>query len=190
MDDVRIPRVVVGVSGSTASVKAVRWAARMAGALDGQLRVVLAWRPERVAMYAPGGQPSVDEERSRAIKRLDATMGAVFDPAPPGDVVTEIVTGAAERVLIDRSAGADLLVIGSALSPGAPGHLVGPVVRACIGRARCPVVVIGPHGVPGTLDPFGAHLTSRASAPQLAGAGSASGREATGEALVAMLARG
>lgn len=190
MDDVRTPRIVVGVSGSTASVNALRWAARMAGALDGQLRVVLAWRPERVAGYAPGGQPTVDEQRSRAIDRLDAATGDVFDPAPSGDVVTEIVTGPAELVLIDRSVGADLLVIGSALSPGAPGHLVGPVVRACIGRARCPVVVIGPHGVPGTLDPSGAHLTSRAPAAAHAGTGSAPGHQVAGEALVAVLARG
>lgn len=157
MDDVGVPRILVGVSGSMASVQALRWAARMSELLDGQLRVVLAWCPERVATYAPGGRSTPDEQRSRAIERFNAAMRAVFGQEPPDDVATEIAPGAAELALIDRSAGADLLVIGSARSNTAPGHLVGPVVRACIGQACCPVVVIGPRGVPGNLDPRGTH---------------------------------
>lgn len=156
MDDVRVPRIVVGVSGSMASVQALRWAACMSELLDGQLHVVLAWCPERVAMYAPRGRSTPDEQRSRAIERLNVAMRAVFGQEPPNAVATEIATGSAELALVSRSAEADLLVIGSAKSKTAPGYLVGPVVRACIGQARCPVVVIGPRGVAGNLDPRGA----------------------------------
>ena len=64
------------------------------------------------------------------------------DPAPAG-VVVELAEGVPERVIVDRSARADLVVLG--LSD--PAWLVmpsaGPVVRACLEHAACAVVVVG-----------------------------------------------
>ncbi len=50
--------------------------------------------------------------------------------------------GLAARVLLDRCAGADMLVLGT--SGDVPGGMrsAGPVIRACLRRAPCPVVVI------------------------------------------------
>jgi nucleotide-binding universal stress UspA family protein len=58
------------------------------------------------------------------------------------EVHVEEVDGLAARVLLDRCAGADMLVLGT--SSDVPGALrsAGPVIRACLRRAPCPVVVI------------------------------------------------
>jgi universal stress protein family protein len=57
-------------------------------------------------------------------------------------VHVEEVDGLAARVLLDRCAGADMLVLGT--SGDVPGAVrsAGPVIRACLRRAPCPVVVI------------------------------------------------
>jgi hypothetical protein len=66
-------------------------------------------------------------------------------PELPAELSAELVRGIPERVLIDRSAEADLLVLGSG-TPSAAGRPVGPVVRACLHRAQCPVVVVSAPG--------------------------------------------
>jgi len=52
-----------------------------------------------------------------------------------------------ERALVDSSAAADLLVLGSESGLTA-GRSAGPVIRACLSRAYCPVVVISPETYP------------------------------------------
>jgi nucleotide-binding universal stress UspA family protein len=59
----------------------------------------------------------------------------------PGEVATELTEGGAGRTLVDVSADADLLVLGSG-SPAA--ESVGPVIRACLSHAHCPVVIVRP----------------------------------------------
>ena len=55
---------------------------------------------------------------------------------------TEVVDGLAARVLLDRAAGADMLVLGTASDTTGALRSAGPVIRACLRRASCPVVVI------------------------------------------------
>jgi nucleotide-binding universal stress UspA family protein len=66
-----------------------------------------------------------------------------FGPELPAEISAEVVQGAAERVLIRQSAEADLLVLGSPAPPAPAGRSVGSVIRACLHRAQCPVVVVG-----------------------------------------------
>jgi len=66
----------------------------------------------------------------------------------------------AERVLVDLSAGADLLVLGSA-SGLTDGRSIGPVIRGCLSRAHCPVVVVGPEGPPGSEPDYLDRMTAR-----------------------------
>src|SRR2546430_7703887 len=65
-------------------------------------------------------------------------------PGRPAGLDTELAEGTPERVLISRSATADLLVLGTQHSQNAAGLSVGPVIRTCLIRARCPVVVVSP----------------------------------------------
>lgn len=142
METGTIPTVVVGVSGSRASAAALRWAADEARRRDARLHVVLCWSAPARAYYAPqrGQRRGGGREYSR---QLAATVRDILDGHGPRGLTTEVVEGPAERALVAESAGADLLVLGAA-SSGQAGLAVGPVVRACLSRARCPVVVVGP----------------------------------------------
>jgi nucleotide-binding universal stress UspA family protein len=55
-----------------------------------------------------------------------------------------VTEGLAARVLLDHAGGAELLVLGSAAALAGP-HTPGPVARACLRHARCPVVVVSTH---------------------------------------------
>jgi len=134
--------IVVGVSGSEASAAALRWAADEARRRHATLRVVRSWDAEFTAPYAAGGDLSRGQQREAACAELWAQMVTAFGPACPAGVVIELAEGVAERTLVDRSAGADLLVLGSASAGPGTGRSIGPVVRACLSRAQCPVVVV------------------------------------------------
>jgi len=64
------------------------------------------------------------------------------DPVPGVQVRTEVVEGLAARILLDRSDGADMLILGTASDNEDALRSAGPVIRACLRRALCPVVVI------------------------------------------------
>jgi nucleotide-binding universal stress UspA family protein len=114
--------------------------------MDAQLKVVLIWNVEPRAYYAPSISPGDYERRQeRAAARLTATERAVLGSMPHDSVVTMVCQGMPERALVEESAGADLLVLGSA-SGVVSGRAIGPVIRACLSHAHCPVVVVGPEG--------------------------------------------
>ncbi len=149
-----LPRIVVGVGGSAGSFAALRWALREAGLRRARLQIVRAWedRAKRVAPYAPGAsQGNAQEEDRRAeVARLEEAARSAVSPAPPVPVAVQTSEGLAARVLLDHAAGAELLVLGSA-SNSTPGG-IGPVARACLRNAPCPVVVVNAAmtGLPAT----------------------------------------
>ena len=137
------PTIVVGVDGTRASLAALQWAADEARRRGAGLRVVHGWDREFYAPYAPPEDAwSRAQHQADATASLTAQLGAVFGPDLPDTVSAEIAEGIAERILVDRSAGADLLVLGSASGPPAAGRAIGSVTRACLRRAFCPVVVV------------------------------------------------
>jgi nucleotide-binding universal stress UspA family protein len=156
----RQPVVLVGVGGSGAATSALIWAAREAGRRAARLRVVQAWQAgPRRALYAgtAGGRAGLPSQAAAA-RRLAADVRAALGDAAGIDLVTEVLEGAPERVLAGASAGADLLVLGTGrqspvaqVDPLIVDRPVGPVIRACLSRARCPVVIIGPAAA-GELD--------------------------------------
>jgi nucleotide-binding universal stress UspA family protein len=139
--------IVVGVTGSVASAAALSWAADEAKRRRARLRVVRVWEQEHRAYYAAAVSPlsrEVCEEAAR--HELAATLHAVLGEDLPVYLSAEVCEGDAERVLADESAGADLLVLGSASGCG-PGHPAGPVIRTCLSHAHCPVVVVSPEAL-------------------------------------------
>ncbi len=140
------PVIVAGVSGSPASARALRWAAGEARRRQGRLKVVLAWRGQARALYAPSPVPDdLAARQQRARDGLAATVRAVLGADLAAEVATEVTESNPERALVDSSSGADLLVLGTA-SGQLAGRSIGPVVRTCLSRAHCPVVVVGPEG--------------------------------------------
>jgi nucleotide-binding universal stress UspA family protein len=141
-------RIVVGVKRSASSLGALRWAAAEARLRHATLYVVHAWEPAaRRASYAIlGDSPAGGQERLRAKDNLAAIMRAAFGTEVPVGMTAEIAEGMAERVLVDRSRDAGLLVLGAAAGAaagaGATRRPAGPVIRACMRSARCPLVII------------------------------------------------
>jgi nucleotide-binding universal stress UspA family protein len=65
------------------------------------------------------------------------------DRYPGITVRAEVAEGLAARVLLDRAAGADMLVLGRTYHGPEHNRGAGPVIRACLRSATCPVVAIG-----------------------------------------------
>lgn len=134
-----VRRIVVGVDGTAESAAALRWACREAALRRAEVHAVHVREAPcySMASYAVPGQGypgDVDVDIMWQSMLADVTAGVL--------VRTEVADGLAARVLLERCAGADMLVLGTnADIPGA-GWSPGPVVRACLHRAPCPVVVI------------------------------------------------
>jgi nucleotide-binding universal stress UspA family protein len=152
-------RILVGIDGSPASVAAVRWAGREAQ-LRGMRVHVVHVRDQQLPTphYAP--QPRAGEP-GQAGPAAGETLQAVVDEAlgtqPSAGVQVELADGLPARVLIDRSVGAEMLVLGStsrdqSSGPAAPPVQrrtpLGPVARDCLHAAPCPVVVVRSGAAP------------------------------------------
>jgi nucleotide-binding universal stress UspA family protein len=139
----RRPRIVVGVDESPASLAALRWAAREAELRGTGLEVVHAWERTRwrVAPYASHIRPqSGDEDRAAAGARLEGAVRTMLGSASLIPFTVEVTDGLATRVLLDRAAGAELLVLGGVVSSGR--DAIGPVARDCLRHPPCPIVVV------------------------------------------------
>ena len=135
-----VRRIVVGVDGSVESVAALRWAFREAPMRGAEVQVVHV-REERCHSLASYAVPALAEDDvSIDIDDLVRTVQA--DQAPGVQARVEKVDGLAARVLLDRCAGADMLVLGTSGDGPEGRRSAGPVIRACLRRAPCPVVVI------------------------------------------------
>lgn len=138
---VRNGRVVVGIDGSARSVDALRWAAVEARARDADLDVVHGWRLPMMTlppMYSALPDMSTMEELGREV--LDA---ALAEPALVGlSVKPHLVRGAPASALLERAAGAGVLVVGTRGLGRVSGALVGSVSRQLLHHAPCPVVVV------------------------------------------------
>jgi nucleotide-binding universal stress UspA family protein len=139
-------RVVVGVDGSAESVAALMWACREASLRDAGVHAVLAVEAacHRVASYATPRNESQSQGSWGGAR--DVLRHAVTDASSrfPGlSVRAEVAEGLAARVLLDRTAGADMLVLGRTFHGPEHHRGAGPVIRACLRSASCPVVVIG-----------------------------------------------
>jgi nucleotide-binding universal stress UspA family protein len=136
-----VRRIVVGVDGSAESAAALRWACREASLRGAEVHAVHAREAPCHSMpsYAiPAQCQDSDSDADMDIMWRSALIGHV----PGVQVRTEVVDGLPARVLLERCAGADMLVLGTASDSAGALRSAGPVIRACLRRAPCPVVVI------------------------------------------------
>lgn len=140
-------RVIVGVDGSEPSKHALRWAQFIAHAAGSTLEAVAAWQ----TFGAPGWMgaawtimPTDWNPAQDANEMLTATIGEVFGEHPPAGLRLTVREGNAAQVLLQTSAGARMLVVGSRGHGGFSGLLLGSVSAACTHHATCPVLVV--HG--------------------------------------------
>jgi nucleotide-binding universal stress UspA family protein len=145
------PRIVAGIDGSESSVSALRWAIRQAGLTGATVDAVIAWHYPDLAVAGGYGMaagmfdPAYDF-RENAEKIVADAISSTLDPASDVPVRARVALGHAAQVLLDASAGADLLVVGSRGHGGFAEALLGSVSQHCVQHALCPVVVVrGPY---------------------------------------------
>jgi nucleotide-binding universal stress UspA family protein len=121
--------IVVGVDGSDASEHAIAWAAQEAVLGSHPLRLVLA----------VSGKPTSHEQGV-----LAAAEAAARAAAPPVEVETTLVSGAAASALLTEGKDAAYLVVGARGATGLSGLLLGSVALQLAQHASVPVVVARP----------------------------------------------
>lgn len=131
------PEVVVGSDGSQEAAAALRFAADHAAATSSGLLIITA-----TGENVPAGDGS-DRLLLAARKIAEEGRETIHRTHPQLDVVTVVEHGPAERALVNASAAARLVVVGTRGRGAFRGMLLGSVSQAVIDGARCPVAVIG-----------------------------------------------
>ena len=133
-------RVVVGVDGSEPARRALQWAAEEAERRGADLEVVHAWQPQLqpLGLVRAGVDRTSSEAYGKAV--LDAATSALGSRSLVVDPI--LVEGPSARRLVELSAGAALLVLGSRGRGGFTGLLLGSVSSQVLHHARCPLVLV------------------------------------------------
>jgi nucleotide-binding universal stress UspA family protein len=133
--------VVDGVDGSEPSQRALQWAPRYAAATGATVTAIHAWQVPplhaAVVMLLP-----TDEFAEAEQAVLDTAMERAEIAVPGVRAERRLIQGHPAKELIDQSADADLLVVGSRGLGGFAGSTLGSVSQLCVQNAACPVVVV------------------------------------------------
>jgi nucleotide-binding universal stress UspA family protein len=136
--------IVVGVDGSPASRTALIWAAAEAADHGADLVVLNVWEH---TLPPPAGSVSVSERyvpdpSQRTPEDLLNVIKEVLGEDPPLLVQPRLKQGNPAKVLIEESADADLLVVGTRGHGGFKGLVLGSVSQHLAAYAKCPVAVV------------------------------------------------
>lgn len=135
-------RYLVGVDGSEASVRALRWAVERAAKDGAVVEAVHTWH----VPYTAGAMGTIAFDVQMLADGARATLHEVIDLVDTSGLSTPVeatlVEGAAAPELIERSKDADLVVVGSRGHGGFVGLLLGSVSQQVASHAHCPVVIV------------------------------------------------
>lgn len=137
--------VVVGVDGSEPSRLALRFAIEDARRRQARLRVVAVYDTSSDAFIVAYGGPQVwmDNRPEIGRKMAERLIADELGEQPTDlDLTVEVRSGMAAAILIQLSADADLLVVGSRGHGGFRGLVLGSVSQQCVLHASCPVTVV------------------------------------------------
>lgn len=137
--------VVVGVSRTSRSPGALRWAVQEAAAHSGRVVAVRAWRPPNPQSTASTGKPPVVSQDRGSMERqetqqlaldLESVLGAEHQVQP------RLIRGKRLAVLLAAGAAADLLVVDAPRRGELPGSR--RLAVRLVQQAQCPIVVMPP----------------------------------------------
>ncbi|SEE70662.1 Nucleotide-binding universal stress protein, UspA family [Jiangella alba] len=143
--------IVAGIDGRPESEAALHWAVAAARARRTPLRVVLVADASELQRYVPY-RPDVHGETFMVPARphrhpsdddLDRAVAIARLHLPPGAVTGRRAPGAAATALIEDSADAAMLVVGTRRRGPLAAAALGSVSATVAAHARCPVVVVG-----------------------------------------------
>ncbi len=138
--------IVVGVEDAPSSQQVATWAFEEAQRLGCPVRLVRSWFFSHLfdAEVFFGQAELVQSAAVREVMRRD--FAPLLKRFPEVAVELEALHGPPVEVLVDQSRQARRVVVGRH-EPLLPlGSHLGPVSRAVLGRAACPVVVVNPRG--------------------------------------------
>ncbi|MEU8887160.1 universal stress protein [Streptomyces sp. NPDC048442] len=133
-------RIVVGVDGSEQSVRALQWAATQAGLTGAELDVVTAWEFPTWGGLIPENATYDPEKQAAHI--LAATVNKALAVHAATSATCHTVKGNAAEALLNRSKGADLLVIGARGHTGLRATVMGSVSLHVVQHSSVPVTVV------------------------------------------------
>ena len=130
--------VVVGVDGSTSNTAAVDWASREAEA-TGRPLTLLAVLDD---FLIPVPHHSMDPDDERAWRVLNAVSTSIRQAHPHTAVRRDVQVGGTVTVLLDRSVGQHLVVVGKRGLGSFGRMMLGSTSTGLAGRSRVPVVIV------------------------------------------------
>ncbi|GIF12872.1 universal stress protein [Actinoplanes teichomyceticus] len=158
-------RIVIGFDGSPAARAALMWALDEASRTNTPAELVYAdewpiWAPAASVVPSPALRP---ESYDRVIQQMlgDAVTDA-RRTHPLVEVTATAVPALTSTALVERSAGATMIVLGGG-DHGILADVLGSVAAEVGAHARCPVVVV--HGHPAGTEPVVAALDGSRHAP-------------------------
>jgi nucleotide-binding universal stress UspA family protein len=140
MDTTPEPVILVGVDGSEASKEALAWAADEARKRAAVVECLISWTWPTSYGWTVTLPDDIDPAAD-AQRVLDEALAPVREAYPDLTFRTEVVEGPPAPSLVDASAHADLLVVGSRGHGEFAGMLLGSVSAHCTAHAHCSVVV-------------------------------------------------
>lgn len=132
--------VVVGLDDSPEGRYALHWAIDEARTRGLPIRIVVAYVWPAPPPLSPDGRP-LDPPPAAAQDLLDKAVAAAGDQLGTDRVSGVLSDGRPARILLDESADADLLVVGSRARSTVASIVLGSVSSAVAAHASCPVIV-------------------------------------------------
>lgn len=141
-------RIVVGIDGSEASRKALRWAFEEAAVHALPLDVVCVWQMV-YAVEPMVGMGAMQISPHELANQAELTAKETIEAVRPTDSTVEyrtiVVEGVPGRTLVEQAEGATMLVVGRHGHHPILSKLLGSVAEYAIHHTSCPVVTIPVH---------------------------------------------
>jgi nucleotide-binding universal stress UspA family protein len=134
--------IVVGVDGSPAAERALRWALDEARIRGCEVHVVHAWVFEPLGEWALLGEQDVRAQSEALVDEV--VRAALVGRTDPPVIVRHSACGAPADVLVRMAADAALLVVAGHEGERLRKALLGSVSGACVRHSTVPVVVVPP----------------------------------------------
>ena len=140
-------RLVVGFDGSEASKSALRWASAAAAYRGASVRVLSSYAMPPVVDYYGLGGAVANPEQARSLReactsQLHDSVTAAIKAHPALGFDYRADSNNAVEMLVEESAGADLVVLGSNGASPTRSFLLGSVNLEVLHLSACPVAVV------------------------------------------------
>jgi nucleotide-binding universal stress UspA family protein len=134
-------RIVVGIDGSRTSLAALEYACQRAETTGETVVAIHAWRARVPSSNVFAGELASVDTKEREVLLAQSIAGVRVDH-PDVRLEQEVVAVAPDHALVDASASASLVVVGSRGLGFFSGMLLGSISQAVLHRATCPVAVV------------------------------------------------